>query len=153
MRNLKVYQCYEGDKLLLEGTAEEIGEFLDVDTNLVRSKSSQDGLKVLGKYSIRKTDKRKNVFTGRIRIEKKPKPRSAEVIEDIIFNLLYNGNSYVGREDPSSLFPVLEELGLTCRCYTETEYPERKGDRGRMPEPITHYYLEVINARRKRESI
>ena len=144
----KVYEVYMDGEMIMKGTAKELADKLRCTPKHVQSSSYFYGYsKLFGMYDVKRTDVSvENMPTPKGLKKKQVVDKEKEKLDSMAWYLKTSGIYYYGQEDPSPAIEALKQMGIDCNYRTKTEYPKKKGTRGRKPHPVTHYYLEVINA-------
>ena len=145
---MRVYEIYDGDKLIFTGTSPEVvrrfGMFFGVAFFAANSNMPHIKLKIVGvKYKEKPIKKEKPI----------EEPKTPFQIA--VWALKTYGNTSVNFDPFPKLLPDMLELhGLDCRAKTVQDYPDgRVSKRGRRKKPGVHWYVEVAHAGREYRSV
>ena len=148
-RVFNVYGVYDEDKLVYEGTCDEIAEKYQVGQRSIYTYLHLQ-TKMLGRYDIKPMGYTKRKETHPELVETvKPKPVEVDLQKDHLAYLVHHlrlcGNTSCSSFDPRVYLDQLKDIGIEC---TVKEVPEvtltTETKRGRKPKPKVHYYVEVV---------
>ena len=102
----KLYlRVYDGDQIVMDGTAKEIANALLISESSVTS-SARNNSRLLWKYRV-------EVIGPALKVKPKPNKHNTK-LEWIYRNLYYIGNSFL-REDPQGYVDELKEKGISIK--------------------------------------
>jgi hypothetical protein len=152
---MRVYEIYDGDKLIFTGTSPEVvrrfGIFKDDIYRVVYAQKKGKEKLLLHKYKLK--------IVG-VKYKEKPIKKEKPIEEPktpfqiAVWALKTYGNTSVNFDPFPKLLPDMLELhGLDCRAKTVQDYPDgRVSKRGRK-KPGVHWYVEVAHAGREYRSV
>lgn len=130
-----IYRLFDDEHTVLEGTIDEIAEFLGIEYVANIYSYMCRNVRIHGKYKVEKIGVKQKI------IEEKPKPISKKQskIDYLEKHLREYGNT-VSRDKPDKYLEELRQRGLNCTYRKVAEYSEG------LSKIISHYYIvEVKN--------
>lgn len=158
-----IYGVYEDGQLIFEGDYEAVGDKFGVQRGSITACGSK-GHKLKNKYDVKR-------IACKFKPVKKPKKKKEEpkvepkakeldfdeLMKDPYFRLKWHLKHYGNTSvlfDPVAYLPQLYDDGLDCRVIERPNlYQGGKSARQRKGKKNMSYYVEVVNAKGKRESV